>query len=236
MNDRPTIAIVGGGVAGALTAIHLSRSDSPPRVVLIDREARFARGVAYSTTSSAHLLNVTAARLSAFPDDPDHFLRWVRARLDASTPADAFLPRRVYGDYVAGLLADACTSGAGRVVERVCAAAIDLHPGLPCRVRLDTGAVVTADAVVVALGNPPPRHPSVREGSGLYRSRRYTANPWLESGLDTIEPNTDVLLVGSGLTMYDVALSLRQRGHTGTIHAVSRRGLRPRSHAAHPFR
>ena len=35
--------------------------------------------------------------------------------------------------------------------------------------------------------------------------------------------------------MYDVALALRERGHTGTIHTLSRRGLTPRPHASEPL-
>ena len=48
--------------------------------MLVEERARLGRGVAYSTTSDAHLLNVPAAGMSAFPDEPGHFLQWARAR------------------------------------------------------------------------------------------------------------------------------------------------------------
>jgi uncharacterized NAD(P)/FAD-binding protein YdhS len=35
--------------------------------------------------------------------------------------------------------------------------------------------------------------------------------------------------------MYDVALALRERGHRGPLHALSRHGLLPRAHAAEPL-
>src|SRR5664279_827917 len=95
----PTIAIVGGGASGALVASHLLRARNA-RVVLIERGARIARGVAYGTTFAGHLLNVPAAGMTALPDDPAHFLRYVRDHHDASAEPTTFVPRMVYGAYL----------------------------------------------------------------------------------------------------------------------------------------
>ena len=51
-------------------------------------------------------MNNTATRLSAFPDDPDHLLRWC-AEHGIHADRGAFLPRRTYGRYLAGLVARA---------------------------------------------------------------------------------------------------------------------------------
>src|SRR5690606_25076177 len=43
-----------------------------------------------------------------------------------------------------------------------------------------------------------------------------------------------VLMIGSGLTMIDKLLELEACGHTGPVHALSRRGLLPRAHRRRP--
>ena len=77
-----TIAIIGGGVSGALTAFHLVRQEAQARVILIDQRPDLGLGLAYSTPSLRHLLNVPAGKISALPDQPDHFLNWLRKNHD----------------------------------------------------------------------------------------------------------------------------------------------------------
>jgi uncharacterized NAD(P)/FAD-binding protein YdhS/predicted metal-dependent enzyme (double-stranded beta helix superfamily) len=233
--ERATVAVVGGGAAGTLTAIHLARASLETRIVLVERAPHFARGVAFSTMSSAHRLNVPAARMSAVASDPEHFLRWVRARIGSKATPDAFLPRRLYGDYLADLLDGGGGGGRRARIERVRGSVVDLVDGDEPRLELSDGTSIRADRVVLALGNAPPRDPPVREGASFYESPRYSASPWTEGALDDVALDTDVLLVGTGLTMYDVALTLHRRGHTGTIHAFSRHGLRPRAHGRRPL-
>ena len=59
--------------------------------------------LAYGTRCDEHLLNVTAGLMSALPDEPSHFLDWLRVR-DPSAHQGTFAPRRVYGDYLEELL------------------------------------------------------------------------------------------------------------------------------------
>ena len=58
---------------------------------------------------------------------------------------------------------------------------------------------------------------------------RYARDPWAADALE-VDPAEDVLLIGTGLTMCDVALALRDADHRGRIFALSRRGLRPQPH------
>lgn len=237
MSACRTIAIVGGGFAGTLTAAHLLRTarTARARVVLIDRADTIGPGVAYSASSHALLLNVPAARMSAWPDDPDHFLRWARLRLGPGVAADAFLPRALYGEYLSALFAAARADSERGALRCVRGAAIDVSLRVRPMVTLSDGRRVTAERVVIARGHSLPRNPPVDGGADFYGSRRYLRSPWSEAGWEAVDPDADVLLIGSGLTMYDVALGLRARGHRALIHVLSRRGLLPRAHVPQPL-
>jgi uncharacterized NAD(P)/FAD-binding protein YdhS len=227
-----TFVIIGAGFSGSLVAIHLVRAPAPTprRVVLIERTGRFGRGVAYSTTCASHVLNVPAGRMSAFEDDPDHFLRWLRAR-DASIHGGAFVPRMLYGEYLESLLDDAQAAALPSVALERCedeAIAIDAHTGEPT-VQLAQGGKVIADRVVLALGNFAPVNPAVASGEAL-ASPTYLRDPWDVSRYERLDPHQPVLLIGTGLTAFDVVLELAARGWQAPIYAISRRGLLPQAH------
>lgn len=238
-----TIAIVGSGFSGSLTAVHLLRAiahGAPLRIVLIERRGDFGPGLTYSTPNPIHLLNVPAGRMSALPDEPDHFLNWVRRR-DPLATGGYFAPRGLYGQYIRDLLdqhASQTKNGAFERVTDTCEA-IESAPGQQAQLRLASGRVIHADDVVLAIGNFPPSRPGGWPAS-CEQSPRYLANPWASTAtsLDSIPPHDAVLLIGTGLTMVDVALALAQRGdgqaRTGVIHALSRRGLLPQPHRSPP--
>jgi uncharacterized NAD(P)/FAD-binding protein YdhS len=223
-----TIAVIGGGAAGTLTAVQLARSwptEVPLRVLMYDAGPRPARGLAYSTSEPQHLLNVPACRMSAVGDEPDHFLRWARNR-DPDVEPEDFRPRSDYGDYLAELLAD-CASAISLVVRR--ATVEDVIPiGGRFRVVYDSG-FDDVDAVVLAVGYAPPaRPPAVVSPTAA----GYVADPWRPEAMREIEdrtcPGDTVLTIGCGLTGVDVALSLAARGRR--VVAVSRHGLLPARH------
>ena len=84
--------IIGAGASGVLAALQIRRILPEAGVALIEAGARAARGLAYGTPYGAHLLNVPARNMSAFPDDPGHFVRWLAARVP-STGAETYAPR-----------------------------------------------------------------------------------------------------------------------------------------------
>jgi uncharacterized NAD(P)/FAD-binding protein YdhS len=231
------IAIIGGGCSGTLVAARLLReARGPAHVILIERSPPPGRGVAYGTECEDHLLNVTAARMSAWPEDPDHFLHWARERaghFGVSGPIGAgdFLPRRIYGHYLADVLEQSRGAAAPDVsLETIAAEAIDLEEvGEGGRVTLADARTIVAHSVVLALGNLPGEYP-VRRPLPFYHGPRYVHLPWAPGALEQIGKRDDILVVGAGLTAIDIIVKCRAQGHCGVIHALSRRGLRPQAH------
>lgn len=233
-----SIAIIGGGFSGTLIATHLLRRAAPgTRITLVERRLAIGRGVAYGTECDRHLLNVPAGKMSAFPDEPEHFLQWARARAGQPgfpewvEPGD-FLPRMIYGDYVAAIFAEARRVGAPDVqCEVFTGTVVDLEPrpNGGARVVLADARTIDAERVVLALGNLPGEYP-IRRSMSFYHGTRYVHQPWQPGALDGVDPDDEVLLVGAGLTAIDLMVQLEERGHRGTIHALSRRGLQPLAH------
>src|SRR4051812_12829712 len=97
--SRPsTVAIVGAGASGTLTAVALARAAPHVRVVLVDDRSHGV-GVAYSTSDEQHRLNVPACGMSALADDGAHFVRWLAASGYDAGERD-FVPRAWYGRYL----------------------------------------------------------------------------------------------------------------------------------------
>jgi len=196
------IAIIGGFTGATLAAQLLSRADRPLSVALIDRGPGRARGVAYSTQDSVHLLNVPAQNMSASDDDPEHFLRWARFNFDSGAQPGDFLPRRLYGQYLESALASAELHCDQFVWMRDEAVRITRATG-KSQITLRSGQNIFADRVVLALGNFPPGDLRL---PGNHSRHGFVSNPWAVDALDGIPPDGSVLLVGSGLTSVDMVL------------------------------
>ena len=97
--------------------------------------------------------------------------------------------------------------------------------------QLDRERSVAADFAVLAVGNVLPESPKVRDAS-FYDGPLYRPDPWAADALADLDRDAPVLLIGTGLTMVDVTVSLLDQGHRGPIHALSRRGLLPLRHLA----
>lgn len=227
--NRRHIVIVGGGFSGVALAARLLRRDSAAlRITLIEAGERIGRGLAYGTAVDAHLLNAPADAMSLYQDDPQRFLRWAE-REGVATAGSDFVPRLHYGRYLEESLREAARAPDAHFETWPRARVADVMRGLGgWIVQLADGRRIACDEVVLATGNPAPADPLAAwlpDGSP-----RYLRDPWAAGGLDEVAPDEAILLVGTGLTMIDVLLTLERQGHRGRVHALSRRGLLPRAH------
>jgi uncharacterized NAD(P)/FAD-binding protein YdhS len=229
-----TIAIVGGGFSGTTVAANLLRLRNwgPARVVLIERTRRIARGIAYADREYKYLLNVPAGRMSANPREPLEFLEFAKRRLPYATAED-FLPRALYGEYLEASLASAELSAQPDVrLEKMRAEIVEIGRDAESgsmHLHTSDGRSITADDVVLALGNPAPASPPIMDC--LLGSPRYSEDPW--AAPSSCRPGETVLVIGTSLTMADLvsAISVNCNDNV-TIHAISRHGLVPPSQTA----
>lgn len=156
-----TIVIVGGGFSGTLVAANLLRRPppGPTRLVLIERASEVARGAAYAERGFPYLLNVPASRMSANPAAPKEFLEFAQRRIPQATAED-FLPRALYGEYLGEVLLAAQLSAPSNIRLEIMRGSVTsirrIERHLPLQVELEQGSRITADDVVLALGNPKP--------------------------------------------------------------------------------
>lgn len=217
---RPSVAIVGGGFSGTMLAAQLARRGIGS--LLIEGGGRAGLGTAFSTDEPAHVLNLRAESMSAWPDEPDHFAR-------VSGDPRGFAERKLFGRYLREILDEAVASGQVELVPSKAVAATPQADGW--QLELEDGGTVSARTVALALGNQPPEPLNASLAAG----ERFINNPWSEEAKAAVREAAssggDVLLAGTGLTMIDAVLSLAAGGHEGRIVALSRRGQIPRAHA-----
>ena len=230
MSQRPTVAVIGAGFSGVLTALRLLLAPDGPAVVLIERGPRFGRGAVYATGNPRHLLNVRATNMSAFVEQPSHFLDWLGAS-NIAAPNQVFVTRDRYGEYLQSLLRRATSDGraAGRLSLEHDEVRSLTRRGEGWRLSLAVGRTLTADAVVLALGNLPPLAPPGLDPA-LVETAHYAPDPWAWDPT-TLPPSGDALLLGTGLTAVDTALTIDERRPGAGVLALSRHGLLPRRHA-----
>lgn len=235
ISGAPVIAVIGGGFSGAAFALHLVRRHHlRARLVVFEPREHLGAGLAYGASDPAHRINVPAARMSLYPDDPQSFQRFVEAHQgqlgDTALIAgdgQVYPQRSVFGAYVRAELQPYLESSAishkqARVQEVV-------RNARGWLISDDQGSVFAADIVVIATTHPAPQVPAVLRA--VQDHPRLIADATQNDALTGIGEDETVLIVGNGLSSADVVATLHLRGHKGRIIAISRRGLRSEGHA-----
>jgi len=230
---RSSVAIIGAGFSGTLTAIQLADTASTSTeidIYLIDPRESFGPGLAYTPPSKGFKLNVPAKSMGAFPDDVEGFYRWIYERDRSISPED-FAPRLLYGAYLEDLLNQASSRSTGHTIHRVRDEVINLRQtSSPERweLTLNSGSSLVVDACVLAMGNLMPTAPATSKAPLEFRQ------PFSSSSYDDLSSRQKIFILGSSLTAVDVILECEARGFTGSYTVLSRNGRFPRPHESLP--
>ena len=215
------VLIVGGGASGLLVAVNLLRKSDDCEVTIIEPNEKLGLGVAYSTLDPDHLLNVPAGRMSGLVEEPKSLCDW------AGVGENNFISRQQYGKYLEFLLAREIKDS--KRFKHVQSRAVDVNEStaeITC--KLENGEEVRGDALVLALGNSESIVPTSFDG--LPRSKRVVRDVWREGLATEFE---SVAVIGTGLTFYDIALSILRDRPNAKVHGISRNGLLPLPHLRH---
>ena len=148
---RFRVAVVGGGAAGTLLALHLCATKGI-EVMLFDRHAAFGRGVAYSAQAPWHRLNVPAMKMGGWHEgDTLGFARWLHHErgIPLNECEHHFAERSVYGDWLCSLLQPLVAAGRVSTVARE---VVDIEPAS------QGGVLLLEDGVPISTMTDPVPH------------------------------------------------------------------------------
>lgn len=228
-----SVAIIGGGFSGTVTAIHLARLSGSYalRILLIDPARKAGRGLAYRFEDDNLLLNVPAGNMSALAEDPTHFVRYCQG-IDPSFSSGSFVSRRLYGHYLQDTLAEANAAFSGRI-EMVTGEAVELQRATGSagwHISLGSGQQLAADLVVLATGHQAPRFPIALGPDANAR----IISAWDYGAMQRLTNEQPVVILGTGHTAIDALFCLTQSQPSRQVVMLSRHGLLPHCHRPTP--
>jgi uncharacterized NAD(P)/FAD-binding protein YdhS len=235
------LAIVGGGstatsfIAQLIGLLEQEGINEPLRILVFEPLSQVGPGEPYADDLSTNLLNIPAGKMSAYAQDREHFLKWLKAMGPSTwqrygvTEIDptAFLPRPLFGEYLREVWADlnerAAHIGIGIEQIRTRVNSIDLNSE-DSTVLLGTQAgVYVAHRVVLCNGNL-----ASTTFADLAGRPGYYNNPYPVATLASqIEPDASVAVIGTSLSAVDAVVALKESGHIGFMLAASRNGRLP---------
>jgi uncharacterized NAD(P)/FAD-binding protein YdhS len=172
--------------------------------------------VHYNDSNDEFVLNVPASNMSAFPEDKDHFYRWLVKNnyyFNKKFNKESFVPRKLYGQYLMDILKDAINTAKNKGISvnfhfnKVCdIAKTDI--GFIC--KTDIGHCVLADKVIVAIG------PQYKEMNNTVEHSKAFSEIKLNSS-----KYGKIAIIGSSLSAVDVIAGLKMSNYKGEIHIFS---------------
>ena len=166
--------------------------------------------------------------MSLFADQPNDFLDYLVQQGLPSDPV-SFVPRSHFGNYLQQRFEEAVASLP--IGVRLVHIADDVVVGQPLSnggldLTLSNGSNVLADVLVLSTGNFLPTWPHHLSDAATIHAERFITDPQDWTARHSVPSHwKKLLIVGSGLTMMDLAIDLSAKNFGGKITVLSRRGL-----------
>ena len=228
------IVIIGDGFAAAVALVHLLRQGINPKLIAIIGERSLGKGNAYDCNTPSFRLNVREDLPIIFSEDPLHFARWAKERLNdpqAKREAGFFYRRSDFGKYTKELVSDQLQ---GRPLNQIKGFAKRIQKnGSTWNITLQSGEVVLAQNIILATGNASPIWPCPVNNKRQSKFQSHLIeNPWTGGYLKDIHVNDSVMLLGGGLTALDAVSALVEQNHRGKVLVIAPRAIFPPSQAS----
>jgi uncharacterized NAD(P)/FAD-binding protein YdhS len=247
---RTRIAVIGGGASAvsfcALSTKRLNNCD----ITVFEKNEDTGLGLAYAPKDPYFLLNVPAAKMGLFADNPGDFYHWLESTAaqwgvwhekfsPISIEATDFAPRMLYGEYLQDRLETAIKIAPERgntlrvlqkEISRVSPIAHDTKHKL--KLEAQTDYKDEFDVVLLATGNSFPKSlPIIRKVEVEANISHAYPNPYHAEFYNKAWGAEDhIICIGTGLSMVDAVHVLSEKNYQGRFTAISRRGLLPFAH------
>jgi uncharacterized NAD(P)/FAD-binding protein YdhS len=219
---QKTISIYGFGFAGLVTAYKLvQRATYPLKIHIYDPNGSDGMGVAYRTNCPLHLLNVQAENMGALSEKPEHFYQWMLQQGYKIEKA-AFVSRMIYGQYLTYLKGEMLTLAEQKRISVI------FHK--------ERAKSVQVPAVIATSVDLTKEISCKEEHLNGYFSSLWPIFTNINSATEAIKSldnESTVALIGSGLTMLDAVATLHYVDYRGKILIFSERGIVPNVHKPH---
>ncbi len=227
------IVIIGDGFAAAVALVHLLRQGIDPKLISIIGQRSLGKGNAYDCNTPSFRLNVREDLPIIFSEDPLHFARWAKERLNdpqAKREAGFFYRRSDFGKYTEELVSDELQ---GRPLNHIKGFAKRIQKnGSTWNITLQSGEVVLAQNIILATGNSSPIWPCPVNNKNQSKFQSHLIeNPWTGDYLKDIHANDSVILLGGGLTALDAVSALVEQNHQGKVFVITPRAIFPPAQA-----
>ncbi len=227
------VAIIGFGFCGRLAFFNLTKNPNKNlKILIFDNKGSDYLGPAFSEFNKSYILNVTANKMSIFPDSNESdFCNFLASRYPdewKKVGKDGYAPRYIYGKYMEDFTRNAFENAKKNGVEFEFVEEEVMEVKNSFSIKTKSQRKYKADEILLAT--------SFKQSEVPFKvsSKNFIEKLWDQKYLNFHNHNFSndetICLLGSGLTAVDVIVGLRKKGFTGKIFVISRRGNLPKKH------